>query len=147
MVKSSRVRLMLSLKWSFFGVDLMLSRYAMVAIYSLAISSLCLSSCSMAEEIKRIDENKHSLNERAASLSTDLNGEQLYFRSCNTCHPTGRQGPEGPSLEHINEHFLTDAALRDFLRKGKGIMPAQTKDVMDDKEMDSLIVYLRHLND
>ncbi|MDR3614571.1 MAG: cytochrome c [Candidatus Obscuribacterales bacterium] len=125
----------------------MLSRYAAVAIYFLAITPLVLSGCAMSEEIKRIDENKHSLSEKAASLSTDLNGEQLYFRSCNTCHPTGRQGPMGPSLEHVNEHFLTDAALRDFIRKGKGVMPAQTKDVMDDKEMDSLIAYVRHLND
>ena len=53
----------------------------------------------------------------------------------------------GPALDHVNEHFLTDAALRDFIRKGKGVMPAQTKDVMDDKEMDSLIAYVRHIND
>jgi mono/diheme cytochrome c family protein len=123
----------------------MLSRY--VVVYFLAVTSLILSGCAMSEEIKRIDENKHSLSERAASLSTDLNGEQLYFRSCNTCHPTGRQGPMGPALDHVNEHFPTDAALRDFIRKGKGVMPAQTKDVMDDKEMDSLIAYVRHIND
>jgi cytochrome c5 len=125
----------------------MLSRYAIVAVYFFAITSLILSGCAMSEEIKRIDENKHSLSERAASLSTDLNGEQLYFRSCNTCHPTGRQGPMGPSLEHVNEHFLTDAALRDFIRKGKGVMPPQSIKVMDEKEMDSLIYYVRHLND
>lgn len=125
----------------------MLSRYAVVAVYFLGVTSLVLSGCAMSEEIKRIDENKHSLSERAASLSTDLNGEQLYFRSCNTCHPSGRQGPEGPSLEHVNDHFPTDDALKAFIRKGKGIMPGQTKDVMDDKEIDSLIVYVRHLYD
>ena len=109
----------------------MLGRYAVVAIYFLAISSLIaslsLSGCAMSEEIKRIDENKHSLSARAASLSTDLNGEQLYFRSCNTCHPTGRQGPEGPSLEHINEHFLPTLLCVTSCAKEKASCPGKQK--------------------
>jgi mono/diheme cytochrome c family protein len=109
--------------------------------------TLCLAGCAMSEEIKRIDELKHSESEKQASMSTDLNGEQIFFRSCNTCHPTGRKGPLAPALDQLDEHFATDQLLKSFLRKGKGIMPAQTKDVLNDKEMDSLIVYLRHIND
>jgi mono/diheme cytochrome c family protein len=110
-------------------------------------SALSLAGCAMSEEIKRIDELKHSESEKQASMSTDLNGEQLFFRSCSTCHPSGKQGPLAPALDQLDEHFPTDQALKAFLRKGKGIMPAQTKDVMDDQEMNSLIVYLRHIND
>jgi mono/diheme cytochrome c family protein len=101
----------------------------------------------MSEEIKRIDEEKHSENEKQASMSTDLNGEQIFFRSCNTCHALGKKSALAPALDQLEEHFPTDQLLKAFLRKGKGIMPAQTKDVLNDKEMESLIVYLRHIND
>ncbi len=100
----------------------------------------------MSEEIKRIQELQYSEKAKQESLSSDLNGEQIFYRSCNTCHPGGQKGPLAPSLEHLNEHFITDQSLRAFLRKGKGIMPAQSKDVLDELEMDSLITYLRRLN-
>ncbi len=51
-----------------------------------------LSACSMGEEVKRIRAVNEVEKQRAQSQSTDLTGEQVFIRSCNTCHPRGRQG-------------------------------------------------------
>jgi cytochrome c2 len=99
----------------------------------------------MTEEIKRIDESKQAEFKRKSLMSNDLTGEQIFFRSCNTCHPGGKKNV-GPSLEQMDDHFPDDAKLIAFLRKGKGIMPPQTKDVLNDNEMLSLVSYLRQLN-
>ena len=118
------------------------SRYAVILPLA-----LCLAGCAMSEEMKRIAENKQLEREKQASMSTDLNGEQVFFRSCNTCHPGGKKGPLAPALDQLEEHFPSDQQLKAYLRKGKGIMPPQTKDVLNDKEMDALISYLRRIND
>jgi mono/diheme cytochrome c family protein len=98
----------------------------------------------MQEEVKRIEQVKQLEQRRAAATSTDLTGQQLFIRSCNTCHPSGRAGV-GPSLAAMNDHFPSDKALREFIRKGKGIMPGQPKETLNDKELDSLVAYLRAL--
>lgn len=113
------------------------------------LSGVCLcalAGCSMNEEIRRIDEVKRARLLSEASRSTNLTGEQIFIRSCNTCHPGGRKGPIGPGLEKLGEHFQSDRALKAYLRSGKGIMPSQPTDVISDKEMDSLIDYLRALS-
>lgn len=48
----------------------------------------------------------------------------------------------GPSLINMETDFPTDQALKNFLRKGKGMMPAQAIDTINDEEMKNLIVYL-----
>jgi cytochrome c5 len=118
----------------------------------LAISltlTLLLSGCSMTEEVKRIEEVRKAQQRQAASQSTDLTGEQIFIRSCNTCHPSGKKG-YGPTLENLNKDFplgaAGDAALKKLIRSGKGMMPPQTKDILNDKELDNLVVYLRQLN-
>ncbi len=111
--------------------------------FALLLTALVLlSACSMGEEVKRIRAVNEVEKQRAQSQSTDLTGEQVFIRSCNTCHPRGRQGM-GPALDQLNEHFPSDANLKRFLRMGKGIMPAQTPDAINDTEMDNLIKYLR----
>ena len=100
----------------------------------------------MKEEIKRIDEVKRERLLAEASRSENLTGEQIFIRSCNTCHPGGKKGPLAPRLDKLDDHFPSDLSLRTFLRSGKGIMPAQPQNVVSDKEMDSLINYLRGLN-
>jgi mono/diheme cytochrome c family protein len=107
-----------------------------------ATSLIC--GCAMSEEMKRIEERKHAERMRDASLSPDLTGEQLFFRSCNTCHPGGKKG-FGPSLENLPEKYANDAALKLLIRQGKGIMPAQPKQTMNDQELDNLVDYLRKL--
>ncbi len=98
----------------------------------------------MSEEMRRINETNQAEHVREAGRSTNLTGEQLFIRSCNTCHPGGSAGV-GPSLENLEKDFPNDAKLKAFLRKGKGIMPAQTKDTINDSELDELIGYLRNL--
>ncbi len=98
----------------------------------------------MGEEVKRIQAVNEMERERAQSQSTDLTGEQVFIRSCNTCHPRGRQGV-GPALDQLSEHFATDEMLKRFIRMGKGIMPANPKDTLNDVELDNLVKYLRAL--
>lgn len=105
---------------------------------------LLLSACSMGEEVKRIRAVNEMEKERAQSQSTDLTGEQVFIRSCNTCHPRGRQGV-GPALDQLSEHFATDEMLRRFIRMGKGVMPANPKETLNDIELDNLVKYLRAL--
>ncbi len=105
----------------------------------------CLTAaCSMTEEVRRIEQVKRIEKRRAAASSTDLTGEQVFIRSCNTCHPGGRQGT-GPALDKVNEKFPDDAALARFIRKGKGAMPPQPKEALDDRELDNLVGYIRSL--
>jgi mono/diheme cytochrome c family protein len=96
----------------------------------------------MSEEVKRIQEVKLAKEQRDASYSTNLTGEQIFVRSCNTCHPSGRQG-FGPSLENIARDFPTDDQLKTFIRQGRGSMPPQPKSQLTDPELDNLVRYLR----
>lgn len=113
-------------------------------LLSLLLTTLALSGCVMSEEMKRIESTEKAQKQRAEANSTDLTGEQVFVRSCNTCHPLGKANL-GPSLENLSSKFPEDAALIAFLRKGKGMMPPQTKDVLNDQEMSNLVVYLRQL--
>jgi mono/diheme cytochrome c family protein len=120
-----------------------MKRY-LTAFFTIFVVTSCLQGCSMTEEMRRIEAVKQ-MNERAAAArSTDLTGEQIFMRSCNTCHPAGKEGL-GPALDKTNERYTTDEALTVFLRRGKGNMPGQPKNVIDEKEMKNLIVYLRAL--
>jgi mono/diheme cytochrome c family protein len=98
----------------------------------------------MKEEIKRIEQVQQMQKQRDMAGSTNLTGEQIFMRSCNTCHPGGQAGM-GPTLEKMGEHFPEDQALKAFIRKGKGIMPGQPKETINDEELDSLVTYLRGL--
>lgn len=113
-----------------------------LAIFMILVT---LGGCSMGEEVKRIEQTRQAQIRQEQGASTDLSGEQVFIRSCNTCHPGGRKG-FGPSLESVNEHFPDDKKLKAFLREGKGIMPPQPKSAINDKEMDNLVTYLRNLN-
>lgn len=99
----------------------------------------------MGEEMRRIEESKRASEMRSSQRTTNLNGEQLFVRSCNTCHPHGKEGM-GPSLIAMDKDFPSDDALRKFLRKGKGMMPSQPVDDINETEMDSLVAYLRKMN-
>jgi len=114
--------------------------------YSLAILTiLILSGCAMSQEMKRIEEVQRAQQSRDASRSTNLTGEQLFIRTCNTCHPGGKAGM-GPSLEKVNDDMPDDKALKKIIRSGKGLMPGQPKEVINDQELDALVSYLRALN-
>lgn len=122
--------------------------YIFTAAGILIACGLCIgltTACSMKEEIRRIEAVKQAKQERESARSSNLTGEQLFIRSCNTCHPSGRKG-WGPSLADTNDKFKKDADLAAFLRKGKGIMPPQPVSVISDPEMASLVEYVRKLS-
>ena len=79
-----------------------------------------------AEEIKHIEASKEYEQQQDASRCTDLTGEQIFIRSCNTCHPGGKEG-FGPSLSSLNQKYADDNLLKLLIRKGKGLMPAHPK--------------------
>jgi mono/diheme cytochrome c family protein len=99
----------------------------------------------MGEEMKRIEAAKQASKLRAASRSTNLTGEQLFIRTCNTCHPGGKEGM-GPRLDKLSVNFITDDSLKAFIRHGRGMMPAQPPEVLNEEEMNNLIAYLRELS-
>ena len=103
-----------------------------------------LAACSMGEEMRRIEEARQKGLARAASRTSNLSGEQIFVRSCNTCHPKGREGM-GPRLDNTDNHFSSDDSLKKFLRKGHGIMPAQPPAFINDEELNNLVLYLRVL--
>ncbi len=112
-------------------------------IFALSLLA-CLCACSLREEIKHIEASKEYEEQQQASRSADLTGEQIFMRSCNTCHPGGKVGL-GPSLVNLNNKYPEDTVLMLLIRKGKGIMPAQPADVINDNELHHLIAYLRTL--
>ncbi len=109
------------------------------------IASISVAACSMSEEVRRIEAVRRAELRHQESSSTNLSGEQIFIRSCNTCHPGGRQGM-GPSLDKLNDDFKADEPLRGLIRKGKGSMPAQSKEALNDAELDNLVTYLRALS-
>lgn len=111
---------------------------------ALAPSIASFYGCAMSEEMRRIESVRQAEKQADASRSTNLSGEQVFIRSCNTCHPGGRAGM-GTSLAELNEHFPDDDMLRQYIRKGKGIMPGQPKSAINDEELDNLVTYLRAL--
>ena len=116
-----------------------------ITLAALISSTTMLSGCVMSQEMKRIAAVKKAEQQRQESGSTNLTGEQIFIRTCNTCHPGGGAGM-GVSLINLQKDFPDDVKLKAFLRKGKGMMPPQPKDVLNDQEMDNLISYLRALN-
>lgn len=107
--------------------------------------TLCLSACSIAEEVKHIEEVEKAEQRQQTARSENLTGEQLFVRSCNTCHPGGKAGI-GPSLEEINSKMPDDAQLKALIRKGRGNMPPQSPQTINDQELENLVTYLRSLN-
>jgi mono/diheme cytochrome c family protein len=99
----------------------------------------------MSEEMKRIERSKKVELRKEASFSGNLTGEQIFIRSCNTCH-SGADAGVVPKLSVIKEKYLDDEALKKLIRKGKGRMPAQPKETLNDTELNNLIEYLRTLN-
>lgn len=114
----------------------------LAAVMSVALG---LSACSIGEEVKHIEEVQRAQLRQETARTENLTGEQLFVRSCNTCHPGGKAGI-GPSLEEINSKMPEDEALKALIRKGRGNMPPQSKESINDQELENLITYLRSLN-
>ena len=68
-------------------------------------------------------------------------GERLFMQHCNQCHVGGAAGV-GPSL---NDKPLPPWALRIQVRHGFGAMPAYSSKVLNDRELEDVITYVRYL--
>ncbi|MCW5821157.1 MAG: c-type cytochrome [Cyanobacteria bacterium TGS_CYA1] len=125
------------------GIDIknvVFSIYCGFALFAIAL----LNSCAMTEEMRRIQAVEAEKARKAEGQSSNLSGEQIFIRTCNTCHVGGRKGM-GPALTEVNEHFPTDERLKAFIRQGVGMMPPQPPEVLNDRELNSLVIYLREL--
>jgi mono/diheme cytochrome c family protein len=71
----------------------------------------------------------------------ELDGEKLFMRQCNQCHPAGAAGL-GPA---INNKPLPAVAMRAQIRLGAGTMPAFKEDALSDAEVDAIVAYLDKL--
>jgi mono/diheme cytochrome c family protein len=77
------------------------------------------------------------------STSKLQDGEQVFTRTCNQCHPGGEAGL-GPAL---NNKPLPVFLMKFQVRNGLGAMPPFSKEQISDKELDDVMDYvvaLRH---
>lgn len=73
-----------------------------------------------------------------------LMGQELYDRSCGSCHLADGAGLAGPAVgPGSNSVNLTDDQLAAVIRVGPGTMPAFSR--FSDEQVDSLVAYLREL--
>ncbi len=103
-----------------------------------------MAACSLSEEMKHIEASQKYEESQEASRSTNLTGEQIFIRSCYTCH-SGTRDSIGPSLVDISKKYPDDEALKAMIRKGKGMMPAQPANVLNDDELNRLVEYIKGL--
>jgi mono/diheme cytochrome c family protein len=68
-------------------------------------------------------------------------GQVLFMRECNGCHPGGAGGL-GPGIANKP---LPGLAMRTQIREGVGAMPAFTKQMLSDADVDAIVDYLNAL--
>jgi mono/diheme cytochrome c family protein len=78
----------------------------------------------------------------AAEMTAEIKeGEQLFMRYCQHCHPDGEAGL-GPSI-----YYLPSFTKRFQVRHGLGAMPAFKKDVISNQDLKRIKSYLKYLKD
>lgn len=112
--------------------------FSLIFIYLLLA---CDWGCVMTEEVKRIRAAKNCDNRYNDLKNGYLTGQQIFIRSCNTCHPGGKQSPLGPSILDYKNKFKTTNELKHFIVQGcKSGMPGQTN--LTSEELENLVQYL-----
>ena len=69
-----------------------------------------------------------------------LNGQDVFMKNCNKCHPLGESGL-GPSLN--DRGYLPSFMIRYQVRHGMGVMPSFSKGRIPSGDLDDLIEYLK----
>lgn len=77
----------------------------------------------------------------AADTPAVAQGEVVYMKYCQKCHPGGAAGL-GPA---INNKPLPGFTIRYQVRKGVGMMPAFKEHIISDQELNHLMAYLKSL--
>ncbi len=70
-----------------------------------------------------------------------VQGKMLYDTYCNSCHPGGASGL-GPAL---NNKPLPGFLIRLQIRKGIGVMPAFSDEVISDEQSKMIVAYMKKL--
>lgn len=61
-------------------------------------------------------------------------GEEIYKKSCASCHGSDLEGGAGPALENVGSDHSADE-IADIIDNGTGSMPAQNLDEDDRDEL------------
>src|SRR4051794_8858207 len=69
------------------------------------------------------------------------NGQVVFERYCNVCHPGGGRGA-GPSLIPLLP-TLSDDQVRSIVRRGRQRMPGYDQATISDDSLTALIAYMR----
>lgn len=68
-----------------------------------------------------------------------LQGERVFFRQCNECHPQGQAGL-APSL---HDKKLPEFLIKKQVRDPIAFMPEFEEDVISNDDLDALVEYLK----
>jgi mono/diheme cytochrome c family protein len=79
----------------------------------------------------------------ALTDSTLVRGQRVFMQFCNGCHPGGTGGV-GLAL---NNKPLPGFVIRYQVRHGLGAMPAFSKEVIPDRDLDALTAFVKALRD
>jgi mono/diheme cytochrome c family protein len=77
----------------------------------------------------------------AGSPAAGGNGQAIFQRNCNGCHPNGGQGA-GPALTASR---VTEDQIKTQVRNGKGAMPAFPASQISDADLNVLATYVKGL--
>lgn len=102
-------------------------------VFSALLASVGLSACG--------DSGSSTPGAGGQSTPIPRNGEAVFARYCNTCHPGGGRGA-GPSL--LTEDFSVDE-LKAVVRHGKTRMPGFGPSIISDEDLDALVSYVQGL--
>lgn len=71
----------------------------------------------------------------------EIRGEKVFMQYCHKCHPGGERGL-GPAL---NNKPLPGPMIKLQVRAGMGAMPAFSKELLPDPQLDDLVAYIKRL--
>lgn len=100
---------------------------------ALLLAALLLAACGPARRVEPLGS--------AVRIETvaEAHGQKVFMRHCHQCHTHGA-GALGPGL---NDKPLPGFVIRMQVRHGFGAMPAFSRDVIGDDELDDIVAYLR----
>ncbi|TDM04368.1 c-type cytochrome [Macrococcus carouselicus] len=78
--------------------------------------------------------------EGAAKTEQKFDAAAFAKDNCTSCHGQNLEGAMGPKLAGISKD---DAEVKKIIREGKGAMPAHDESVIADKDLDTLVKYLK----
>lgn len=104
-------------------------------LYAILAGAVTLQACGSARRGEPIAGPLEISSQKAA------NGQLVFMRNCNQCHPWGEAGV-GPAL---NNKPLPAFLIKIQVRKGIGAMPSFPKEHISDSDLEDLILYIKTL--